>query len=338
MVSPRARTLLALGLGTLLLGALIAYVGPADVLAALLKASPLHLALAAFCYVAFFLLRGVRWRTLLSRSAPDVRLSSTTSVTAVGWLANSILPFKGGDVLRAALLAKRESLGAGHVAASVALERVLDLIGLALVAALGLLLVPEELVPAWMARAIEIAWILPLVAIAALVLLVALRGPAMRLVAAVCKPLGRVGRKLHEFTDTAVSGVAVLAEHPRLLAILLPQTILVALAQAAIFAFLAMAFMPGLPLGLALGGAAVFLLSFIVSVTPGNVGTYEAAFGAVFASFGVPFEDALAAAILTHLTTTLLVAVMGSLGLLAIGATPGAPRPARVSLAGGGKA
>jgi uncharacterized protein (TIRG00374 family) len=339
MVSPRARMLLALGLGALLLGALIAYVGPASVLDALLRASPLHLALAAVCYAFFFLLRGLRWRTLLSRSAPDVRLSGTTSVTAVGWLANSILPLKGGDVLRAALLAKREGLGAGHAAASVALERVLDLVGLALVATIALLLIPTDVVPFWMARAIEVAWILPLVAIVALALFVVFRAPAMRLAGAVCKPFGRFGQKLYEFTDTAVSGVATLSRHPRLLAILLPQTILVSLAQAMIFALLAMAFLPGLPLGLAFGGAAVFMLSFVVSVTPGNVGTYETAFGAVFAALGAAFDEALAAAILTHLTTTLLVAILGSVGMLVIGATPGAPRPARVSgLPGGGKA
>lgn len=52
MVSPRARMLLALGLGAALLCALIAYVGPADVLDALLRASPIHLALAALCYAA----------------------------------------------------------------------------------------------------------------------------------------------------------------------------------------------------------------------------------------------------------------------------------------------
>lgn len=335
MLSPRLKATFAFGLGFLLLGGLVAYVGPARLAAALLAASPVHLALAAFCYLSFFVLRGARWRTLLSQGAPDVRLASTTGVTAVGWLANSLLPFKSGDVLRAALLAKREGISAGHSAASVALERILDLVGLALLAAFGLLLIPTESVPSWFARAVEIAWLLPVVGIAALVLLVWMRGPALRLSAALLGRFGNLGAKLHGFVETTVDGVAALARRPRLLAILAPQTVLVALAQVLIFTFLVQAFIPGTPFALAFGGSAVFLLSFVVSVTPGNVGTYEAAFGAVFVALGVPLEVAVPAAVLTHLTTTLIVTLAGCGALFALGATPGRPVLAKVSPGGG---
>ncbi|HWH09450.1 MAG TPA: lysylphosphatidylglycerol synthase transmembrane domain-containing protein, partial [Candidatus Thermoplasmatota archaeon] len=323
MVSPRTKAGLAFAAGLVFLGALVAYVGPATVARALASANLPLLAFAAGVYALFFLLRGIRWRTLLSRSAPDVRVSSTTSITAVGWLANSILPLKGGDVLRAALVARRESLALGPSAATVALERVLDLVGLAAVAALGLLLIPAHGdLPEWLGRAMEVAWVVPLLALACLALLVWLRAPAMRLCAAVCRPLGKPGAKLHGFVDTTVSGLDALARRPRLLAVLLPLTLVVAAAQALIFALIVMAFIPGTPFGLAYGGSAMFLLSFVVSVTPGNVGTYEAAFVAVFVALGTPTDIAVPAAILTHLTTTFIVAVLGSLGMLALSLEP----------------
>lgn len=336
MVAPRVKATLAFVAGVAFLGVLVWYVGPGKVLQAVGAADPLLLVLAFLVYALFFVLRGIRWRTLLSRAAPDVRVSSTTSITAVGWLANSILPLKGGDVLRAALLARRESLAVGPSAATVALERVLDLVGLAIVAALGLLLIPAHAdLPPWLAGAMKVAWVLPLLALVGLALLVALRAPSMRLVERASRPLGKAGAKLHAFVDTTVSGLDALARRPRLLAILVPLTLVVALAQAAIFALLVMAFIPATPVGLAYAGSALFLLSFVVSVTPGNVGTYEAAFVAVFVALGTPAELAVPAAILTHLTTTFIVALLGSAGMLAMSLQPARPQMRPVPQGGG---
>ena len=333
----KGRVILLTLLGAGILAALLAYVGPGHVVDALARASPLHLALAVLSYLTFFLLRGIRWRMLFSRSAPDVRLSTTTSATAVGWLANSILPLKGGDVLRAALLAKREKVSLVTSASTVALERVLDLLGLALVAALGLLLLPRSLaLPGGFARALEIAWLLPILSLVVLALLVVLRERTMRVAHATLGRLGKVGRKLVHFLDVTLSGLDALARHPRLMLALVPMTLLVAVAQALIFTFLVAAFIPGTPLGLAFAGSSVFLLSFVVSVTPGNVGTYEAAFAAVFTALGVAPEVAVPAAILTHLTTTLIVAACGSAALLAMGweSARVAWRPTRVPQGG----
>lgn len=332
---PRAKAALLFVAGIALLACLLAYVGPAKVVEALAAASPLFLALAFATYAVFFLLRGWRWKVLFSRSAPDVRASSTTSISAVGWLANSILPLKGGDVLRAALLARREKVGLATSAATVGLERVLDLIGLAIVSAIGLLLLPHAAeLPVGLERALTIVWALPLVAILALAIVVRWRAPTVQLAARLLRPLGKLGHKLVAFGDTVLAGLAALARSPRLLAKLVPLTLAIAAAQASIFAFLVLAFLPGTAPILAFAGAAIFLLSFVVSITPGNVGTYEAAFAAVFVGLGVAPELAVPAAVLTHVTTTLTVAVLAAMGLLVLGRTqasePGAwPFPKR---------
>lgn len=329
----RVRTALAFVAGAALLGALLWYVGPASVLATVQSASPLHLLLAATAYGLFFLLRGIRWKMLFSTSAPDVRLSTTTGTTAVGWLANSILPLKGGEVLRAALLARRDRVSLVTSAATVALERVLDLLGLAIVAAVALLLLPEAAeLPAWMVTMLEIVWVLPLVCLLALAALVRWRAGTLALAARATRPLGKFGAKLQQLLDLVLSGFAALAQRPRLLARLVPLTVAVALVQALVFTFLVMAFLPGTGAMLAFSGSAIFLLSFIVSVTPGNVGTYEAAFVAVFVALGTPSELAVPAAVLTHLATTGIVALAGGIALLALGldATKNAWRPTRV--------
>lgn len=336
MVSPRVRAIVALVVGIGTIASIIALVGPTRVKDAILAASWPYLLLAAGAYVLFFALRGLRWRTLLSARG-HVRFTSTTSATAVGWLANSILPLKGGDVIRAAIITKREGLAAGETAASIALERILDLVGLATIAAAGLLLIPDGATPAWMERAIGIAWVLPIGATLILVGILAAREPALRLAQRACSRLGRFGAVLYKFLVDAVEGAASLGRRPRVLLLLVPQTVAVALAQVLVFTFLAMAFIPMLPFGLAFCGTAIFSLSFIVSVTPGNIGTYEAAFGAVFAALGTPLEVGLPAAILTHLTTTVLVGILGSAGFLTLSLTntPARPRSSPATTGGG---
>jgi uncharacterized protein (TIRG00374 family) len=242
-------------------------------------------------------------------------------------------------VLRAALLAKKEKVGLGPAASTVALERVLDMLGLAIVAALGLFLVPDGgALPRGIARALEIAWILPIAGLAILAILVLLRERVIALATRTVGQWGRVGVRLVEYLATMLAGLAALARRPKLLLKLVPQSILVAAAQASVFAFLVAAFVPGTPLLLAFAGGSLFLLSFVVSITPGNVGTYEAAFVAVYAALGLPTDLVVPAAILTHLTTTMIVAVLGSLGMLSLGLEGKtlAWRPARASAPGGG--
>lgn len=319
---PGAKATLYLALGLGLLAAMVAYAGPDEVARALTLSSPTYLALALVAYALFFLARALRWRLLLSQAAPEVRLSSTANVTAVGWLANSVLPFKGGDVLRAALLARRERVALSTSAASVGLERVLDLAGLAILAALGLLVLPRaSTLPAGIERALGVAWLLPLAALALLAGLVRWREPVVRAATRALTPLGKLGVKLAAFGAGVLDGLHALGRHPRLLLALVPLTLLVSGLQALVFTFLVCAFLAGTPVALAFAGSTLFLLSFVVSVTPGNVGTYEAAFAAIFGALGPGPESAVPAAILTHVTSTLIVAFLGSLALVSLGAT-----------------
>lgn len=334
----RTKAVILFSVGAAFLVGMVLHAGVGEVVRAITSASPTHLALAVAAYAAFFLVRAFRWKMLFSRSAPDVRLSSAAGITAVGWFANSVLPLKGGEVLRAALMAKREKVGLATSASTVALERVLDLLGLAVVAALGLLLVPQAAqLPGGLARAMAVVWTLPLMALAALALAVRYREATMRFTRRVCERLGKVGEKLAGFLDSVLAGLAALSQRPRLLLKLLPLTLVVSALQALVFMFLAIAFMPQTPPIVAFAGGAIFLISFAFSITPGNVGTYEAAFVAVFVALGAATEVAIPAAILTHVVTTLTVAMFAgvALALLGLESPRGAWRPIRAAHKGG---
>jgi len=78
-------------------------------------------------------LQAVRWRFLL-KPLVDVPAHRLYPVVLIGHLGNSLLPLRGGEILRAMVLGQRESISRMATLGTVAVERVLD--GLMLVALL----------------------------------------------------------------------------------------------------------------------------------------------------------------------------------------------------------
>lgn len=289
-------------LGIATVAGLVLYVGAGEI-ARTAQGASLSLFGAAFlAYALFFVLRGIRWSILLEPVA-RVPQGTTASLSAAGWLVSSFIPFKAGDVGRTALLARRDELGLAAVGGTVAVERALDMIGVALAASLGLLTLAwigsNQLPPVAM-RAVAVAWVAPLLALLGLWAL-------GRFVDEADNQLANLARSFRQ-------GLQGLVEQRSRWTPVAVLTALVTLAQTGIFVLLFLAFQPAAPLLLVVAAVPVFLLSFAISVTPGNVGTYEAAFVAVFALFGFSTTSLASLAVLVHLSTTLFVIVLGSLG------------------------
>lgn len=90
---------------------------------------------AVLVYAVGLGLRAERWRLLLRRNGAEASRAETQSLNLVGYMGNNVLPARGGDVLRVALLSPRAEAGTRTVIGTLVAERVLD------VATLGLLFV-----------------------------------------------------------------------------------------------------------------------------------------------------------------------------------------------------
>ena len=91
------------------------------------------LVFVALTYVA----RAIRWQYLLAPLG-HTRFRNAFRTTVIGFAVLSLLPLRVGDVLRAYLLARKEGLTTSATLATVALERILDL--MAVLALLGVYL------------------------------------------------------------------------------------------------------------------------------------------------------------------------------------------------------
>jgi uncharacterized protein (TIRG00374 family) len=84
-----------------------------------------------------YVTRAIRWQYLLAPIG-KTRLRTAFRATVIGFAALTLLPFRMGDLLRPYLLAKQERLSVSAALATVAMERILDL--MAVLVMLGIFL------------------------------------------------------------------------------------------------------------------------------------------------------------------------------------------------------
>jgi uncharacterized membrane protein YbhN (UPF0104 family) len=84
------------------------------------------LLLAVALYGVATVLRGWRWHKILSRAGVDHRRGDAYALVAVGYMGNTILPARGGEVLRILLLGERSSSRRREILGTIVAERLLD--------------------------------------------------------------------------------------------------------------------------------------------------------------------------------------------------------------------
>jgi uncharacterized membrane protein YbhN (UPF0104 family) len=239
--------------------------------------APLGLTLALACYAAAFALRALAWRA----SLPGLSTGQSWAALHVSLLGNHVLPLRLGEVLRVTSVLRRTDLDARPVLASAVTLRAADLLAVAGLAALAVPGLVTRLVGPWW-------WVFA--AIAAAVVLVGLVW-SVRLAAG--------GAEVR--VPPPLACVAVVA------AWVLESVVVYAIARAA-----------GHPLTIAEAVAvtAVTIVAQAVAVTPGGIGTYEAAATAAMAAIGVPTGSAFAIALTTHAVKTVYSLAVGGVALV----------------------
>jgi glycosyltransferase 2 family protein len=230
------------------------------------------LAGALVLYALTTLARAERWHRVVSRALVPVTRGDTYRLTVVGYMGNNVLPARGGDVLRAFLLAPITRVRKRDVLGTVVAERLLDAIALALVfAAAVFVFVRDARVPAAKAILVGGLGVAALLALALATLLLIRRASrrddatapvrAARRVREVVRPLAAPTRQL-----ASGAGVGLLA-----------LSLVVWTLEASVY--LAVARAGGLELTLleALYVVALTNLFALVPAAPGYVGTFDAA-------------------------------------------------------------
>jgi len=263
------------------------------------------------------LLDTARWRIYV-RELGHVSFPTMLGAFLVGNLVNNVLPMRAGDVVKIQILANRAALSRAGLAASRAVESVVD--GMTFVGFLVLSLaladiavLPQEVL--WgLAGAVGAAFLA--VAGAAYFLPRRLpRGWPFSLVPA--RPAGVINDALPRFHE----GFATM-RHPRDLGVALLLNAASWAVQAATLVFLGLALDLDLSVGAYLGIAVVANLVTILPITFENVGPYEVLMVEILALQDVSPGSALAYAIASHAMTNAWVIALGLGAMVALRLRP----------------
>lgn len=89
---------------------------------------------ATICATVIFPLRARRWKTILEPVAPDQPFGALWRSTAIGMMANNLLPARAGEIARAYALTRQTGVPLATSIASLAVDRLFDMLVLLLLA------------------------------------------------------------------------------------------------------------------------------------------------------------------------------------------------------------
>src|SRR6185369_14782538 len=257
-----------------------------------------------------FFLRSLRWRILLNADA-WFSVGTVFWANMAGYVGNSLLPARAGELIRSFLISSRSSLSTSYVLTTALGERLMDVIALVLWSSLVLLNVDPK--PRWMQ---DLSKTMAIVAGAGAVVLMLLphTGSLLEnLLRRIPMPEGLRNRLLH-LAEQILLGLRAFHDWGRFTGFVL-MTVVIWMADA--FSVMAGAHALGLTVsfrvalllltGLGLGSA--------LPSTPGYVGIYQFVAVTVLTPFGILRDDALAYILVAQVVTSMVMLAFGLPGL-----------------------
>jgi hypothetical protein len=275
------------------------------------KADLRLVALAFLIFYAGFPLRGLRWALLLRGTGIRVSTRDSTEILFLSWLVNCVVPAKLGDVYRAYLLKINTAASLSRTFGTVFIERVLDLIAIALLGiAAGYWSFRDGLPPP-----IQLIFAIGLVVVAVLAVgLFTMRNFGRRILTALPFPPRLL--ELYDRFEEGVFGAIALRQLPLLGG--LTGTIWMTEALRLFLVVQAFGFVD-VRVGLS-GAVFVALIGSLltaVPLSPAGLGIVEAGIvGVLTVAYGVPLAEATAIALLDRVISVFSIIVFGSIGYL----------------------
>jgi len=273
-----------------------------------------YLVLAIGIGSSSYWVRGLRWQVLV-RAEKSVALATVFWAMMVGYLGNSFLPARAGEVIRAVMLGRTASLSKSFVLATALTERMLDVIALVLISLAAVLSLGG--LPGWLVNAVKVMGALGLAGLLVVFAAPRLENPLRRsLTWLPLPPTLRV--RLTNVMEQLLLGMRSF-QHPGRALSFAGLTAVIWLADA----MGAMVIAQALNLSLALPEALLLLaamgLASAAPSTPGYVGIYQFVAVTVLAPFGFSRSAALAYILVLQATTYFVVTVWGVWGWWRLG-------------------
>jgi len=272
-----------------------------DLIVALEHIVWIYLVLAiAVCFLAW-LLRGLRYKIILSGIGIQCSLLFSTGCIFISQTANLIVPARLGDLVRVFILKHEYGASISQGISSVVVERVFDIVMVALLGAVSLLFVFN--VPG------EYFWliVIPLLLGAGFFIFLSVSDRF----ASDNRYIGILLTMLDQIRQVSLSVRSILA--------LSSTSIVIWILDVIVCLFVAMMFGVTIPFAVVTLAIVVGNLVKAIPLTPGGIGTYELAVVAIFSAAGVDPAIATLIAVIDHLLKNLVTLAGGVISIYLFG-------------------
>lgn len=304
---PDKNTLISYTISVLALAVVLFFFDFGKVVSAISGFDYLLFFVSILLFFATFALRALAWREI-AKPVAQIGFGKIFHITNIGFFANFILPLRVGEIIRSLLFSKIANVSRWKVLSTVIVTRAMEAVALVIFFIFGAIAFPL-LEPSY-------TLIVVLSGIFFILLIALLVFPERFF--SIAKKTGFTGLFPHKivvivknfFTITSLTGSG-----KKNLALAFFYTILVWAIH--LVAYWIVSFELGLDMSffeLCLVLSFSSLFSMIPS-SPGSVGTFQAAFVAIFVALGLPAEKGLAMSIVLHLAIYLSVVVLGLLSI-----------------------
>jgi uncharacterized protein (TIRG00374 family) len=261
--------------------------------------------------VAYFVgvgVRSVRWHYLL-RTVQDIPPRRIFPVVTIGFMANNVLPFRAGEVVRAYALSARYQVRKSAALATIAIERIFDgltMLLFMLVASLSIALTSDL---RWVAFSASVLFPLLTLTLVLFVFAPGLREWAIDLSVRLLP--GRAGSRVEQMAHSFFEGLGILKRRQDLALVAL-TSLLAWLLEASMYLLIAQGFdLDVAPLAILMVTAVANLATLIPS-SPGYVGPFEYGVQLVLVgALSIESELALSYAIVVHAALYFPVTILG---------------------------
>jgi len=304
-------------IGVLLLFGMFWYIGFNEFVATVRSLEINWVILSIVAMVLMYLMRGLRWQLLLKPVKGSTSLFNILAITIVGFFANTIVPIRLGELLRGFLLREKEGIKFFEGFSSIACERLLDLLGIAVLGIMATFTLPSNRsYPSWFLDSLRLVAFLMIAAILCLLVGVRKEEKMLKLLRKITLKIPGLSEKWKErilgFVKSLIAGFRGVGSRPISFIFILIMSGLIWITMTIVFYSLFLAFNFDIAWSMVLLGCMLIQLSFIFPAGPGRVGTYEAAWTIVFVGgLGFTLKNILPIAIVSNLIRLFVTASLG---------------------------
>ena len=271
-----------------------------------------YLLLAAAILMVSYFVRSLRWRTLLSAEKSIPPLVTYWGVW-IGYLGNSVLPARAGELLRSVMIGRHEKIDVSFALATTLTERIMDAGVLVLVVLISLSTMGT--IPDWLTAVSKSMAVLAIVGIVGVLIAPHLEGFIQRTASAVLLRL-RLSQSLTEkitgFITQFLLGIRAL-QHPGRAGSFAVLTVLAWFIDVGVAICIGQAFGIALTVPQALLVLAALGLASAAPSTPGYVGIYQAVAVTVLPPFGYTNSQAVVFVVALQFVSYVMDIIFGAL-------------------------